>query len=368
MLEKEMSMSKLKPLLEWADGSAIENADEWRMRAREYKALIEECMLGSAPCDHNVRGDVVSRKKLQDGRAIYEIVDIHYGPELKYSFHAHILRPAREGRFPVITFNMFTNGYGCPAAEEAIERGYVVAMFDKEQLFHDEWTHRTDAKDAYPGYTWGAIRIWAWGHSKLLDFLETQDYADTARAVVTGHSRGGKAALTAGVFDERFAIVAPINSGCGGAGCFRVLGDRHGENGDAKLEESLGRIASVFPHWWREGFAKYGNEVPPHGITREHTLPFDLDAFKALVAPRALFTLEGMDDTWSNPYGSYITWHTAQPVFDIMGAPENNCALFREGGHKFDHDDWVSLMDYCDYYFFGKGKPYWNNGDKAWAR
>lgn len=347
---------RLNELLRWADGTPITTPDEWRMRAGEYAALIERCMLGSAPNDHAVRGEVISRRPALEGRAIREIVRICYGPHFRHSFLAHILRPARAGRFPAITVNVFTVSYGCPREEDAIERGYVIAEFDKEQLFHDQHTKRTDACDAYPGFDWGAIRIWGWGHSKLMDYLEKQDYVDAQCFVATGHSRGGKAALAAGAFDERVAVCAPINSGCGGAGCFSILGDRHGENGDPAREEALGRIATVFPHWWRAGFERYGE------AGREHALPFDLHAFKALVAPRALFTVEGLDDAWANPYGTYLTWQAAQPVFDLMGAGGNNCVIYREGGHAFGDVDWKMLLDFCDWRFFGKGEPYWNNG------
>ena len=365
MTEVFLMDERLFKLLGNADGTPIVDAAGWLRRADEYAALIERCMLGSAPVDHAVRGETISRRPALEGRALYEIVEIHYGPKLRHSFLAHILRPARPGRFPAITFNMFTQSYGCPRAADAIERGYVIAMFDKEQLFHDQRTHRTDACDAYPGCDWGAIRIWAWGHSKLIDYLEGQDYVDSGRFVATGHSRGGKAALAAGAYDARIAVTAPINSGCGGAGCFRVLGDRAGENGDPLREESLGRIAAVFPYWWRKGFERYGNMEPPHAPGPEHALPFDLHALKALVAPRALFSVEGLDDAWANPYGTYLTWQAAQPVFDLLGAGENNCVMYREGGHAFGEEDWGYLLDFCDWRFFGKGEPYWNNGARC---
>lgn len=359
---------RLNELLRDGSGAPITERAGWLRRAGEYRALIEQCMLGHAPRGERAQGEVISRREALQGAALHEIVRICYGPGKAYSFLAHVLRPNRAGRFPVITWNVFTTGYQCPRAQDAIARGYVIALFDKEQLFHDERTHRCDAALAYPGYDWGAIRIWAWGHSRLIDFLEDQPYVDADRFVATGHSRGGKAALAAGAYDARIAVTAPINSGCGGAGCFRVLGDRYGENGDARREESLGRIAAVFPHWWTPGFIEYGNAQPPYMPLNESTLPFDLHAFKALIAPRALLTIEGLDDAWANPYGTYLTWRAAQPVFDIMGAPDNNAVYYREGGHAFGDLDWRCLLDFCDWRFYGRGTPYWNNGERYFDR
>lgn len=353
-------MARLNELLRDAWGAPITGREGWQRRAGEYRALIEQCMLGAAPRGERAQGEVISRRAALDGEAIYEIARISYGPGGAYSFLAHIIRPARAGRFPAITWNVFTSGYQCPRARDAIARGYVIALFDKEQLFNDGRTHRRDAAEAYPGCDWGAIRIWAWGHSRLIDYLERQPYVEPTMIAATGHSRGGKAALAAGAYDERIAVTAPINSGCGGAGCFGVLGDRRGENGDPAREESLERIARAFPHWWTPGFAGYASAPG--------SLPFDLHALKAAIAPRALLTIEGLDDAWANPYGTYLTWRAAQPVFDLMGVPDNNAVYFREGGHAFGDLDWRCLLDFCDWRFFGKGAPYWNNGERYFAR
>ena len=49
----------------------------------------------------------------------------------------------------------------------------------------------------------------------MLDALDRLALADMKRTVVTGHSRGGKTALCAGIYDERIAITAPNSSGTG---------------------------------------------------------------------------------------------------------------------------------------------------------
>ena len=46
-----------------------------------------------------------------------------------------------------------------------------------------------------------------------MDVLDKLGVIDMDKTIVTGHSRGGRAAMAAGIFDERIAIVAPSTGG-----------------------------------------------------------------------------------------------------------------------------------------------------------
>ena len=115
--------------------------------------------------------------------------------------------------------------------------------------------------------------------------------------------------------------------------------------------ESLGRIGSVFPHWWTNNFARWFPQPDPTQMGMEQEFPFDSHTLKALIAPRHLFTSDGMQDDWSNPRGTALTWRAAQPAFDLLGG--RNVAHFRAGGHVFGETDWLALLDFCDEVYYG---------------
>src|SRR5205823_14582644 len=129
---------------------------------------------------------------------------------------------------------------------------------------------------------------------RVVDYLSTLDVIDKKHIAATGHSRGGKAALLAGATDERIALTAPNNSGCGGAGCYRFQADK---------SEDITAILKNFPFWFEPRFHEF--------IGRIDRLPIDQHTVKALVAPRALLSTEALDDLWANPKGTQQTYLAA---------------------------------------------------------
>ena len=68
---------------------------------------------------------------------------------------------------------------------------------------------------------WGALRAWAWGASRALDYFETDPAVDAKQVGIEGLSRYGKAALVAMAYEPRFAIGFIGSSGAGGAKLLR---------------------------------------------------------------------------------------------------------------------------------------------------
>src|SRR5262245_7670367 len=89
---------------------------------------------------------------------------------------------------------------------------------------------------------WGALRAWAWGASRALDYFETDPAVDAKRVAIEGLSRYGKAALVAMAYDERFAIGFVASSGAGGAKI-------HRRNFGEKVEN----LASSGAYHWMAG-------------------------------------------------------------------------------------------------------------------
>ncbi|HLZ42124.1 MAG TPA: hypothetical protein VKQ11_14240 [Candidatus Sulfotelmatobacter sp.] len=152
---------------------------------------------------------------------------------------------------------------------------------------------------------WGALRAWAWGASRVLDYLETDKTVDAKRVGIEGHSRYGKAALIAMAYDERFAIGYISSSGEAGAKLFR-----------RNFGEQIGNIAGTGEYHWMAGnFLKYD------GPLTEKDLPVDAHELIALCAPRPVFVGAGatQGDGWVDAKGMFLAEVGAGPVYRLLG-------------------------------------------------
>ena len=163
---------------------------------------------------------------------------------------------------------------------------------------------------------WGALRAWAWGASRGLDYLETDTAVDAKRVGIEGVSRYGKAALITMAFDTRFAVVLVGSSGEGGAKLHRRNWGEQVENLTAAGEY----------HWMAGNFMKYGAAEADFGSRNAGNIPVDAHQLIALCAPRPVFISHGVpekgDARWLDHQGSYMAAVAAGPVFRLLGAKD----------------------------------------------
>jgi len=152
---------------------------------------------------------------------------------------------------------------------------------------------------------WGALRAWAWGASRALDYFETDKAVDAKQVGVEGHSRYGKAALVAMAYDQRFAIGYISSSGEGGAKLNR-----------RNFGEIVENIAGTGEYHWMAGnFIKYA------GPLHWNDIPVDSHELIALCAPRPVFVGAGaiQGDGWTDPRGMFMAEVAAEPVYALLG-------------------------------------------------
>jgi len=156
---------------------------------------------------------------------------------------------------------------------------------------------------------WGALRAWAWGASRLVDYFQTDPAIDAHHLAVEGHSRFGKAALVTMAYEPRFTVAYINSSGAGGASLAR-----------RRFGEQYENIAGGEAYWMDGNYIKYA-EAEPKQLTPAD-MPVDMHELIALCAPRPVFigggTLEG-GDGWADVRGTYMAEFAAGPVYKLLG-------------------------------------------------
>jgi len=181
------------------------------------------------------------------------------------------------------------------------------------------------------GTGWGTLGAWAWGNSRVMDWIESRPELDARRVAVVGHSRGGKTALWTAAQDKRFAMAVSNASGCGGA--------RLGRANDPKAE-TIRQILYNFPNWFCPNFINW--------VNRDAELPHDADDLMKLIAPRLLYVASGSTDAWAGPLAEKAAWDSARELYRAYGCEENAAYHCHEGPHKLTPEDWRHFLDFAD--------------------
>ena len=160
---------------------------------------------------------------------------------------------------------------------------------------------------------WGALRAWAWGAGRGLDYLVTDPAVDAKHVGIEGVSRYGKAALVTMAFDQRFAMVLVGSSGKGGATLLR-----------RNYGEAVESLTGGEYYWMAGNFIKYGASEASFGSMNPGQIPVDSNELIALCAPRLTFISYGIpekgDAHWLDHEGSFMATVDASRVFTLLGA------------------------------------------------
>lgn len=301
---------------------------------------VEALLLAFVPNERKGRVPVFIGYNFRGNHSLMDDEEILYSPyfqRLADRSDPVLVRGNQASRWPV---------------RDIVRRGYALVTMCYQDIYPDRPDGAGESVAALcppegdDGTRWQALGAWAWGSSRMADWVVKQRWADKHQLALMGHSRQGKAALWAGAQDTRFAVVISNDSGCGGAALSkRAFGER------------VGKINRSFPHWFCRNFSRY-NEC-------EEMLPFDQHWLLALVAPRRLYVASAEEDSWADPHGEYLAACAASPVFALYGLEgitPDGAAMppvhqpimhhigyhIRAGVHDVTDYDWACYLDFCD--------------------
>jgi hypothetical protein len=388
--------------LTFRDGTPVKTGQEWFDKRRpELKRLFAHYMYGVAPAaPTNLKAEEVRvNRQLFDGKATKSEVLLSFGPPGTPPISLLVVLPNKRpatGKVPMFVGVSFCGNHTvldepdiaipqtwmykhCPGCENEratekgrggqkelwstdllVERGYGLAVFyngdiDPDQPNFDDGVHPHFRPAGTPPTpeSWGSVAAWAWGVSRVVDYLHTRDDVDTRRIAAFGHSRLGKTVLYAAAVDERIGLTVPHQSGTGGCALSR--------DND---QETVERINRVFPHWFNDHFAAFGDKPEQVPLSK---LPIDQHLLIALVAPRAVFDTEGEQDKWANFDHSFRAIQAADKAFKFVGSPglktreplsgetpftDENCGNLvqyrRDTPHVVNRDYWRRILDFAD--------------------
>jgi len=340
------------------DGSRADTVEKWEKRREEIiRDAVGLEFDGMPPKPEVFRVEILTNRGPGFDGGSTRTCRIHCGTkERPFWFCIMIYMPAIEKtgkQVPVIITgdSMYPKNCSEEVIRDAHRRGFAVVKFNRTEMAPDR---RDDERECglnaiWPELNFSAISAWAWGYHRVVDALETMEFADMEHIAVTGHSRGGKTVLLAGATDTRIRYVCPSCSGTHGCAPYRFVQKESEARYHDKTSEELEFMFQAIPYWMGHGLKEF--------IGREEQLPHDMHFIKALIAPRCLLETNGYDDIWANPRGSYLAFLAAKEVWKLYGAEENCQTKYREGGHAHRAEDFASLFDFMEADMYAKPLP-----------
>jgi hypothetical protein len=197
--------------------------------------------------------------------------------------------------------------------EEIIDNGFAYACVCYNDIIQDKV--QGDYQTAFVGNgmgsvfckgtrdidEWGKVGMWAYGASRIVDYLLTRDDVDHDCISVIGHSRLGKTALWCGAQDERIFASLCNCSGFGGAGLMKVLNHRR----------LMDMIENGSIDWWCERAKEYAEDATK--------APYDSHFIVAACAPRYINLIAADGDFPRYQLADFLSAAAASPFFEVLG-------------------------------------------------
>lgn len=374
--------NNIPELLRAESGDIVKDVETWeKVRRPELLKTFLEREYGVRPVERpeGLEFDIVDCKEIYGGAAIAKTVKISFsGPGGSTNFNVIAVLPKSAEKCPVPSFILACNrdprtnlALDTPLdfwdIKRIVARGYATLAFyvgdltpDYSEICDFYWerdeNNYTDIRGCCrsrwnkegvfkvlegPNYkrdgkSWGTLSAWAWGVSRVMDWIETEPQLDAKHVAVVGHSRGGKVAILSGVLDTRIAMVCSNDSGCSGAKLNHMA---------LPKSESIWDIVTTFPWWFCSDYHQW--------VKREMEMPFDQHQLLALVAPRLLAVGSAAEDDWAGPAGELAAAKLASPAWELYG--KKGLAAdgwvdyhLSPGGHNLSSWDWQAYMDFAD--------------------
>jgi len=377
--------------LKLANGSPVKDADTWnQLRRPELIQYYQKEIYGHVPTTApKVTFEVTSTDAAaMNGTAIHKQIVGHFGGPDGPAMNIAMYLPAKAaGPVPLVLSISFgpapanppsalslanvdptkapapaargrgPGGGGGEPIADILARGYGYALVRYTEIEGDTAAANLNVvrklalapgEDKPAADEWGTISAWAWGLSRIMDYLETDKDVDAKRVAIVGHSRLGKTVLWAGAADPRFSIIFSSQGGELGS----ALGRRD-------YGETIDDMAQNFPWQFAGNLQKY--------VGRWDDLPVDTHLLIALVAPRPLLITGGTGDQWTDPHGEFLGEAAAAPVYRLLGAkdlgttewPKPETPLiagdlayyYHTGPHAITPADWVVFLNFAGKYW-----------------
>jgi hypothetical protein len=386
---------KLPEVLTFNDGKKVIKASEWPKRRAEIVELFEKEVYGRIPknlpkvtwrvykdSDQVVNNIPVNVKQLVGhvDNSAYPAINVDIQLTLTVPKGATKAVPVimvfggQDFLAPRPASGFGAGGFGPPRAagpggapaqksaqQQILEKGWAYAALNPGSIQADNGAGLTKGIIGLVNKgqfrkpdDWGALRAWAWGADRAIDYFETNKAVDAKKVAIQGHSRYGKGAIVALAFNPRMATAYVSSSGEGGAKIHRRNFGEVIENVTAASEY----------HWMAGNFLKYGS------ILGWNDLPIDSHELIALCAPRPVFISGGKvakigQDGWVDAQGMFMAAAAAGPVYTLLGKKpmetdvfpkietmvDGDVAFRQHASGHVDGPNWPYFLTWADKYF-----------------